>query len=62
MDVFLRHSGLIQRWPTKRIIDEWQAYCREVRAQRDFYFAFLAWEEAVIHPLLAGLDEVRRVS
>ncbi len=53
MEVFLRHSGLIQRWPTKRIIEESQAY---------FYFAFLAWEESVIHPLLAGANEVRRAS
>lgn len=62
VEVFLRHSGLIQRWPTKRIIEEWQAYCLEVRAHRDLYFAFLAWEESVIHPLLAGSNEIRRAS
>lgn len=61
-EVFLRHSGLIQRWPIKRIELEWQAYCREVRSQRDFYFAFLAWEEANIHPLLDEASEVRRAS
>src|SRR5689334_11621169 len=48
-EIFLRHSGLIQRWPIKRIEQEWQTYCREVRGQRDFYFAFLDWEEANIH-------------
>ncbi len=61
-EVFLRHSGLIQRWPIKRIAAEWQAYCGEIRAQRDYYFAFLDWEEKTIHPLLASANERRRAS
>ncbi|MBO9670684.1 MAG: hypothetical protein J7485_09225 [Sphingobium sp.] len=61
-EVVLRHSGLIQRWPIKRIEQEWQAYCREVRSQRDFYFTYLAWEEANIHPLLDQASERRRAS
>lgn len=51
-EIFLRHSALIQAWPPDRILSHWQDYRRDSGDYRNLYLTFLAWEEAVIHPLL----------
>ncbi|MBO9576124.1 MAG: hypothetical protein J7494_10335 [Sphingobium sp.] len=51
-EMFLGHSALIHNWPPRRITEEWPAYCKVARAQRDAFLALLAWEEATLHPLL----------
>jgi len=51
-EIFLRHSALIQKWPPDRIISHWNDYRRDSANYREYYLGFLAWEEAVIHPLL----------
>lgn len=53
-DVFLRYSELVQQWPLQRLKDEWPAYCVAIRSQKQAFLDFLQWEEAMIHPLLAG--------
>ncbi|MBO9580045.1 MAG: hypothetical protein J7498_04065 [Sphingobium sp.] len=61
-DIMPGYSALIQQWTPQRIVDEWPAYCRQVQDQVAHYQAFLAWEEANIHPLLDKADELRRAS
>ena len=46
------YSALIQNWTPARIIAEWDDYCREVHRQVPRYYAFIAWEEETILPLL----------
>lgn len=61
-DIMPGYSALIQQWTPPRIVAEWPAYSRQVVAQVRRYYDFLDWEEAVIHPLLAGATEIRRAS
>ena len=57
---FLRHSKMIQQWPPKRITQEWEGYREAICVQQQGFFAFLDWEEAVIHPLLVNVGGMRR--
>ena len=51
-DTMPGYSALIQQWTPQRIVDEWPAYCRQVRAQVRRYHDYLAWEDAELLPLL----------
>ncbi|HEY1125997.1 MAG TPA: hypothetical protein VGE65_10205 [Sphingobium sp.] len=61
-DIMPGYSALIQQWTPQRITAEWPAYCRQVRTQVRRYYAFLAWEEAEMLPLLVNLGDMRQAS
>lgn len=46
------YSALIQNWTPARILAEWPVYCGEVQAQVKRYYAFTAWQEMAVLPLL----------
>jgi hypothetical protein len=51
-DAMPGYSTLIQQWTPQRIVAEWPAYCRQVRALVPRYYDYLIWEEGEILPLL----------
>jgi hypothetical protein len=50
------YQAMTRDWTPQRIARAWPDYCRDVRALMRRYFAFLAWEETHVLPLLERLE------
>jgi hypothetical protein len=52
--LFLNYSDHIKAWTPGRIGSEWTRYRNDVLALQKGLYELMAWEESVLHPLLAG--------